>query len=173
MAECECDLFSYGDRVSSEKKCWKPFKEGKMGMVMKCDFCGCLWYKTIGGHGEIVYIKSKEDEDFGKPSPSTSIEIDVSQWNENLLMEWNKIIRALPQQDTQNINGRTVPEDIMSFLYFIFRGDIREIKKWINCPIFIEGNLVTPIMVLDREEGVDILRYYVFYEYKMKQKYEN
>ena len=49
-----------------------------MGTVYKCSRCGCLWFKTIssGIIGMPIYIKSKPDADFGKPSPASDVRLE-------------------------------------------------------------------------------------------------
>ena len=78
MESCSCGKYQYGDEVKLPNSAWQYVKEGFMGTVYKCSRCGCLWFKTIssGIIGMPIYIKSKPDADFGKPSPASDVRLE-------------------------------------------------------------------------------------------------
>jgi len=78
MESCSCGKYQYGDEAKLPDPAWQYVKEGFMGTVYKCCKCGCLWFKTIssGIIGMPIYIKSKPDADFGKPSPASDVRLE-------------------------------------------------------------------------------------------------
>ena len=162
MENCFCNKYQYGDEVKLPDPTWQYVKEGFMGTVYKCGKCGCLWFKTIssGIIGMPIYVQSKPDTDFGKPSPSAPL-VDLSKWNNEQGNKWVQFLSRLPKDNKAVICDNRVPKDIIRILYFVLGNDQHKVNEWLNSHVILQGNIFIPIRLLEKDESGNELRFLI------------
>lgn len=145
MESCSCGKYQYGDEVKLPDPDWQYVKEGFMGTVYKCSRCGCLWFKTIssGIIGMPIYIKSKPDTNFGKPSPASKVIFPVDEKFHELTKKVYKLLKPLGYQ-WQGANYRLFGADGLCRIINFQRNKWNNTRGWyefvINIGIYFEQN---------------------------------
>jgi len=162
---CSCNKVAYGTQLTAPDPCWRPIREGFMGQVFECERCGTLWFKTMGGHGEFIYIKSKPEDNFGLPSKAREHK-DIYKWNSEIEHEWNEIISKLPKMRDKAVGPYMIPGDVMTILSYTLENDMVSLKKWLHCPTVIKGEPIIPITTLTKDCTGNKLRFLALEKYK-------
>lgn len=154
--KCNCSSFNYKQAVFDKQLSWQFQRNIFMGKLYKCEYCGSFWVSYSSGHGWNAYYKYPDDtvfEELGKTEEQLCESKTMYEQN----IKWDCLVKRIPKEEEKVIHGIIIEHDVMSVLRFIFIDD-RVINKWLFTYREKKYGFETPIELLNRNEGVNILK---------------